>query len=92
VEGRNTHPSSHDAEPHGKKLGLLALTALGVVYGDIGTSPLYAVRECFHGEYGIAPTHQNIMGVLSLMFWTLMLIVALKYLSFVLRADNHGEG
>jgi KUP system potassium uptake protein len=76
----------------GQRFWRLSLTALGVVFGDIGTSPLYAVRECFHGEYGIAVTPANILGVLSLMFWALMMIVSFKYLVFVLRADNHGEG
>ncbi len=71
---------------------MLALAALGVVFGDIGTSPLYAIRECFHGEYGIAASRDNILGVLSLMFWTLTFIVSLKYLTFILRADNRGEG
>ena len=70
----------------------MTLAALGVVYGDIGTSPLYAIRECFHGEYGIAPTKANVLGVLSLMIWALIMIVTVKYLTFVLRADNHGEG
>lgn len=74
------------------KLFRLSLAALGVVFGDIGTSPLYAVRECFHGDYGIAATPANILGVLSLMFWALMMIVSVKYLAFVLTADNHGEG
>ena len=74
------------------KLSILTLAALGVVYGDIGTSPLYAIRECFHGEYGIAPTKANVLGVLSLMIWALVMIVTIKYLTFVLRADNHGEG
>ncbi|MHB8870680.1 MAG: potassium transporter Kup [Thermoleophilia bacterium] len=73
-------------------LSLLTLGALGVVYGDIGTSPLYALRECFKGEYGIAATSANVLGVLSLMFWSLIMIVTIKYLAFVLRADNHGEG
>lgn len=70
----------------------LALTALGVVFGDIATSPLYAIRECFHGDYGITPAYDNILGVLSLMFWALVLIVGLKYLVFIIRADNNGEG
>ena len=74
------------------RLAPLALAALGIVFGDIGTSPLYAIRECFHGEYGIAGTHDNVLGVLSLMFWALMLIVSIKYLTFIVRADNHGEG
>ena len=70
----------------------LILSALGVVYGDIGTSPLYALRECFHGSHSISPTRLNILGVLSLIFWSLIVIVSIKYLSFVLRADNRGEG
>jgi len=70
----------------------LALGALGVVYGDIGTSPLYAMRECFNEEHGIAVTQANVMGVLSLIFWALTLIVSLKYVAYVLRADNKGEG
>lgn len=70
----------------------LALGALGVVYGDIGTSPLYALRECFYGEHGIAATHANILGVLSLIFWSLIAIISIKYLTFVMRADNKGEG
>jgi len=81
-----------DGAPRGKRLGGLALAALGIVYGDIGTSPLYALRECFHGEYGIAPLPANVLGVLSLMFWSLILIVSLKYLTVILRADNNGEG
>jgi KUP system potassium uptake protein len=63
-----------------------------VVYGDIGTSPLYALRECFHGEHGIAPSHGNVLGVLSLVFWALIIIISIKYLVFVMRADNRGEG
>jgi KUP system potassium uptake protein len=78
--------------PEGKRLALLTLTALGVVYGDIGTSPLYALRECFKAEYGIAPTPPNIVGVLSLIVWTLILVVSIKYIAFILRADNRGEG
>lgn len=66
--------------------------ALGVVYGDIGTSPLYALRECFAPTHGVAPTEPNVLGLLSLVFWSLALIVCVKYLWFVLRADNRGEG
>ncbi len=68
------------------------LTALGVVFGDIGTSPLYAFRECFNPEYGIAPTAENVSGVLSLIVWSLTLVVSVKYLVYVMRADNRGEG
>ncbi|MBM3161793.1 MAG: potassium transporter Kup [Chlorobi bacterium] len=75
-----------------KSLATLSLAALGVVFGDIGTSPLYAIRECFHGDYGIAVSHDNVLGVLSLLFWALILIVTLKYLTFIMKADNEGEG
>lgn len=75
------------------KLGYAAaLSALGVVYGDIGTSPLYALKESFHHTHGLALSAPNIMGVLSLIFWSLIIIVSVKYLAFVLRADNQGEG
>src|SRR5262245_13691462 len=70
----------------------LMLGALGVVYGDIGTSPLYALRECFQGSHGIAATPANVIGVLSLIFWSLFLIVSVKYLLFVLHANDKGEG
>ena len=70
----------------------LTLAALGVVFGDIGTSPLYALRECFHGPHGIAPTPANVLGVLSLICWALVLVISVKYVSHVMRASNHGEG
>lgn len=75
-----------------KRVARLSLAALGVVFGDIATSPIYAIRECFHGEYGIGVSHGNVMGILSLMFWALVMIVGLKYLTIVFRADNRGEG
>jgi KUP system potassium uptake protein len=78
--------------PRGRYLVVLSLAALGVVYGDIGTSPLYAMRECFHGAHSIVPSPANIFGVLSLIFWSLVIVISIKYLVFVLRADNHGEG
>ena len=84
-------PAAH-APPVGKRLALLTLTALGVVYGDIGTSPLYALRECFRSEYGIHPEPANILGVLALILWSLILVVSIKYIVFILRADNRGEG
>src|SRR6476659_8234757 len=77
---------------HTSSLGLLTLGAIGVVYGDIGTSPLYSLRECFHGQHGVAATHDNVLGVLSLIFWSLTLIISVKYILFVMRADNKGEG
>ena len=77
-------------KPH--TLRSLAFAALGVVYGDIGTSPLYALKECFHTGHGIVASNHNILGILSLIFWSLVLIVVVKYLTFVMRADNRGEG
>jgi len=73
-------------------LAMLSLTALGVVFGDIGTSPLYALKECFHSSHGLMPTPDNVYGILSLIFWALVLVISIKYLSFILRADNQGEG
>jgi KUP system potassium uptake protein len=78
--------------PRGKALAGLALAALGVVYGDIGTSPLYAIKECFAGLHSVPPTPENVIGVLSLIFWSINVVVSFKYVSFVLRADNRGEG
>jgi KUP system potassium uptake protein len=80
------------AAPHGRALAALALGALGVVYGDIGTSPLYALKECFSGKHGVEPSPDNVLGVLSLVFWAMTFVVTFKYLSFVMRADNRGEG
>jgi KUP system potassium uptake protein len=80
-------PSSHGGTP----LAALTLGAVGVVYGDIGTSPLYALKEAFtHGQMAVTP--DNVLGILSLMFWTITVIVSLKYVTLILRADNHGEG
>ena len=70
----------------------LALSALGVVYGDIGTSPLYALKETFHHTHNIAVDPTNVFGIISLIFWSLIFLVSVKYLTFVLRADNQGEG
>jgi len=86
-------PGHHHAAPTGRRaIALASLGALGVVYGDIGTSPLYAMKECLAGPHGVGATETNVLGVLSLMFWALMLVVTVKYLVFVLRADNRGEG
>ncbi len=87
--------ASHPAHRGRKQLALVSLGALGVVYGDIGTSPLYAMKECLawpHSPHAVPPQPENVLGVLSLMFWALMLVVSLKYIVFVLRADNKGEG
>jgi KUP system potassium uptake protein len=70
----------------------LAMAALGVVYGDIGTSPLYTLRECFAGHHPLPLLQDNVLGILSLIFWALMIVVTLKYVMFIMRADNNGEG
>jgi KUP system potassium uptake protein len=96
VSGRDAQQEALDrapvAEPHSKSFAVLSVAVLGVVYGDIGTSPLYALRETFAGKDPIPPTPDNVLGVLSLIFWTLVLVISLKYMIFVLRADNRGEG
>jgi len=89
------HPARHHVEsnPTGKRLTMLSLTALGIVYGDIGTSPLYALQQCFMAkEHAVAVTTANVYGVLSLIVWLLILVVAIKYIVFIMRADNRGEG
>ncbi len=91
AEPLHTHHHA-DPNPGGRQLALLTLTALGVVFGDIGTSPLYAIKECFKPEYGLTPTVGNVHGVLSLIVWSLVLVVSVKYVAFILRADNKGEG
>ena len=85
------HGSPH-GKHHGKHLFYLAVGALGVVYGDIGTSPLYAFRESFHAEHGLPVSPANVLGILSLIFWSLITVISIKYLIFVMRADNRGEG
>ncbi|MBI1394546.1 MAG: potassium transporter Kup [Betaproteobacteria bacterium] len=84
-----TAPDSHE---HRSSLFALALGAVGVVFGDIGTSPLYTMKEAFGGLHAVSLSHDNVLGVLSLIFWALMIIVTLKYVTFVMRADNRGEG
>ena len=76
----------------GRRLLPLTLTAVGVVYGDIGTSPLYAMRECFFGSHAVPPTHENVLGVLSLIIYSLLVVISVKYIVVVMRADNQGEG
>ncbi|MCB1186443.1 potassium transporter Kup [bacterium] len=83
---------AHDKTPAGKYLAALCLASLGVVFGDIGTSPLYAIRECFHGSHSVPINQANIYGVLSLVFWSMNIVITLKYLAYVMRADNRGEG
>ena len=78
--------------PSGVYFASLVVAALGVVFGDIGTSPLYALRECFTGEHGLAVTNGNVYGVISLIVWSLVIVISVKYLLYVMRADNRGEG
>ena len=87
-------PSAPSPVSHVGQRPLLPLTigAIGIVYGDIGTSPLYAMRECFYGSHSVPPTHENVLGVLSLIVYSLLLVISLKYVAFVMRADNQGEG
>jgi KUP system potassium uptake protein len=82
-----------DAVPaHDRAVLPASLAALGVVFGDLGTSPLYALQEAFTGSHGIEPTRENVLGVISLFLWSLVLVVTIKYISFLMRADNRGEG
>src|SRR5687768_4591685 len=88
MRGLSTSPAHGGA----RRLLPVTLTALGVVYGDIGTSPLYAMRECFFGSHSVPPTHDNVLGVLSLIIYSLLLVISVKYVAIVMRADNQGEG
>lgn len=82
-------PALTNEEP---RLRRLVVAALGVVFGDLVTSPLYTLRECFYGTYPVEPTRANVLGIASLIVWSLLLVASLKYLLFVMRADNKGEG
>jgi KUP system potassium uptake protein len=84
--------ASHDAGHEKKPLPALVLGSLGVVFGDIGTSPLYALRECFLNNQNIGPQPENVLGVLSLILWALIIVISIEYVVFILRADNRGEG
>jgi KUP system potassium uptake protein len=85
--------SAHSS-PHSHQASTAALTlgALGVVFGDIGTSPLYTLKECIHAAGGVKVSHHDLYGILSLIFWSMTMVVTLKYLTFIMRADNRGEG
>lgn len=88
----NSSTNGHYGDEAKMSRAALTLAALGIVFGDIGTSPLYAVREAFHGPNAIVPSAENILGVLSLIVWSLITVISVKYLMFVMRADNKGEG
>src|SRR5580658_10825379 len=85
----NTMTHAHERK---QPLPSLALAAIGVVFGDIGTSPLYSLKEAFSPAHGIPLTEQSILGVISLLFWAIVIVVSIKYVLFVMRADNNGEG
>src|SRR2546430_5496941 len=85
-------PAPSDAYVHRPPVAALSLAALGVVYGDIGTSPLYAIKECFAPHRGLLPMPANVLGILSLVLWSLLVVIVLKYLSFIMQAHNRGEG
>ena len=85
-------PAPAEAPARRRELAALGLAALGVVYGDIGTSPLYAIKECFGPHHALAPTPANVLGILSLVLWSLLVVIVLKYLTFIMQADNRGEG
>src|SRR3954463_4248643 len=87
--------SESGATGHGvARRGLMGitLTTIGVVYGDIGTSPLYTIRECFFGTHPVPASHENVLGVLSLVIYALLIVISIKYIAIVMRADNQGEG
>jgi KUP system potassium uptake protein len=88
---KTENPAEDIQHAHGRRIGALALGAIGIVFGDIGTSPLYAMKETL-GTHGMTPHPTAVLGVLSLIFWSLIMVVSLKYVTFVMRADNKGEG
>ena len=85
--------TAHGKQGHGSaSIAGLVLAAVGVVFGDIGTSPLYTLKEAFSPHYGLVANHDTVLGILSLVFWSLMIVVTLKYVTIIMRADNDGEG
>lgn len=89
---QSTIAQTSEHAPLQQSLAVLSLAALGVVFGDIGTSPLYAIKTVFDPQHGLPLTPKNIIGIISLIFWSLMMVVSLKYVTLILRANNHGEG
>jgi KUP system potassium uptake protein len=90
LQGKEEDDERHEPSP--KRLFVFSLAALGVVYGDIGTSPLYALRKCFHGVDSVPVNPENVLGVLSLIFWSLIIVISVKYIVYIMRAGNEGEG
>src|SRR4030095_7531041 len=92
LDAKSGMPMSTGLSKTKQTTAALALLALGVVYGDIGTSPLYAAKETFHPDHGIPLNTENILGGVSAIFWALMIVVSLKYVILIMRGDNKGEG
>src|SRR4051812_21908035 len=92
IDSTSQVSTESQSAPGRNRVAKLTLLAIGVVYGDIGTSPLYAIKECFKLEHGLVPTEANVLGVLSLIVWSLIIVVSIKYIVFIMRADNRGEG
>jgi KUP system potassium uptake protein len=90
VSARSTEVTA--PTPDSKRSTALVIGAIGVVYGDIGTSPLYMLRTAFTGEHGVPLTAPHVYGILSVVFWALVVVVTLKYITLIMRADNNGEG
>ena len=84
-------PADLPARARRKRLSPLVIGAIGVVFGDIGTSPLYTLRTCFTGPHGLPLNQGNVYGILSVIFWALIVVVTLKYVTLIMRADNRGE-
>src|SRR6266496_3547360 len=89
---RSVRVESDSTRSDRRRLAPLVIGAIGVVFGDIGTSPLYTLRECFTGPHGLPLTESNVYGILSVIFWAITIIVTLKYVTLIMRADNRGEG
>ncbi len=89
---RTARVESEATRPERRRLAPLVIGAIGVVFGDIGTSPLYTLRECFTGAHGLPLTESHVYGILSVIFWAITIIVTLKYVTLIMRADNRGEG
>ena len=85
-------PADHGDGHHKASITSMALAAMGVVYGDIGTSPLYTMKEVFNGHHAVPATPDNVLGILSLVFWAMTITVTFKYVKFITKADNRGEG
>jgi KUP system potassium uptake protein len=92
IPSDSTNAATPVDRPHGAGMRSMILGAIGVVFGDIGTSPLYTIKEAFTPHYGLTPDHATVLGILSLVFWSLIIVITVKYVAVIMRADNDGEG